>query len=169
MKYFLDTEFIESGSFYPISLLSIALVSEDDRELYLVNKDADVPRANAFVKDKVLPSIDFTNAKTLLEIKDDILKFLEDDPSPEFWGYFSDYDWVIFAQLFGDMSILPKHFPFLCLDIKQLAHHLNIHNLEALVGKSKNEHNALSDAQWNKNAYDFLTNYAKNQCNFIYI
>lgn len=36
-----------------------------------------------------------------------------------FYGYFSDYDWVVFCQLFGRMVDLPKGFPMYCIDLKQ--------------------------------------------------
>ncbi len=38
---------------------------------------------------------------------------------PIFYGYFSDYDWVVFAFLFGNMMSLPKDFPMYCRDLKQ--------------------------------------------------
>lgn len=38
---------------------------------------------------------------------------------PEFYGYFSDYDWVLFCSLFGRMIDLPKGFPYYCIDLKQ--------------------------------------------------
>jgi hypothetical protein len=43
MKYFLDTEFIEDGK--TIDLISIALVAEDGREIYLCNSDCDLNKA----------------------------------------------------------------------------------------------------------------------------
>jgi hypothetical protein len=38
----------------------------------------------------------------------------------EFYGYFADYDWVVFCSLFGRMIDLPKGFPFYCRDLKQM-------------------------------------------------
>ena len=72
---------------------------------------------------------------------------------PEFWGYFADYDWVAFCQLFGSMMDLPKGFPRHCRDIKQWA--------DALGGiqlpKPEVEiHHALHDAEWDAEAYEFL-------------
>ena len=37
MKYFIDTEFIESGPLNPIQLISIGVVAEDGREFYWHN------------------------------------------------------------------------------------------------------------------------------------
>ena len=37
----------------------------------------------------------------------------------QFYGYFADYDWVVFCWLFGKMIDLPKGFPMYCIDLKQ--------------------------------------------------
>ena len=42
---------------------------------------------------------------------------------PSFYGYFSDYDWVVFCSLFGQMKDLPDGFPMYCRDIKHLLDH----------------------------------------------
>lgn len=39
--------------------------------------------------------------------------------APEFYGYYSDYDWVVFCWLFGKMTDLPNGFPYYCIDLKQ--------------------------------------------------
>lgn len=38
---------------------------------------------------------------------------------PEFWGYYGDYDWVVFCSLFGKMINLPQGFPMYLRDLKQ--------------------------------------------------
>ena len=52
MKYFFDTEFIEDGK--TIDLISIGIVAEDGRELYLLNYDCDHSMASDWVKANVL-------------------------------------------------------------------------------------------------------------------
>lgn len=52
MKYFLDTEFIENGS--TIDLISVGIVAEDGRELYLGNRNCDFNAADDWVKKNVL-------------------------------------------------------------------------------------------------------------------
>jgi len=42
------------------------------------------------------------------------------DPNIEFYGYYADYDWVLFCSLFGRMINLPKGFPMYCRDLKQM-------------------------------------------------
>jgi hypothetical protein len=90
--------------------------------------------------------------------------------NPEFYGYYSDYDWVLFCSLFGRMIDLPKGFPMFCVDLKQMVdlevNRIKGNNsfdvaLKSFKGHSKypkqiNEHNALSDARWNFELYKFL-------------
>lgn len=103
---------------------------------------------------------------------------------PEFYGYYSDYDWVLFCSLFGTMMDLPKGFPMFCMDLKQtldekiqrvyfskrwelgiisgMGHELPLHEKikkvtqHSTYPKQENEHNALADARWNKKLYEFL-------------
>jgi hypothetical protein len=96
-----------------------------------------------------------------------------DTDSPiEFYGYFADYDWVLFCSLFGRMIDLPEGFPMYCRDLKQMFDEAVFkyclqeqHLIEAAEKKLKllpnypkqtNEHNALSDAKWNYELYKFL-------------
>ena len=53
--FYLDTEFIEDGK--TIDLVSIGIVAEDGRELYLENSECDYSRASTWVMDNVLVPI----------------------------------------------------------------------------------------------------------------
>jgi 3' exoribonuclease, RNase T-like len=93
---------------------------------------------------------------------------------PNFYGYYADYDWVVFCWLFGKMVDLPVGFPMYCKDLKQMM--CNILNNSSLGNspelfayknnidkhpdypKQTNEHNALSDAKWNYKLFKFLRN-----------
>jgi hypothetical protein len=156
MRYFLDTEFMEDGK--AIELLSLALVSEDDRKLYIINYSADWGKANAWVQENILPQLnyDLTTKEGIVfphrEIKARVLQIIGEDPKPEFWGYYADYDWVVFCQLFGAMVNLPRGFPMYCRDLKQLCDHLGIPRLLDV----EREHHALHDAEWIKGAFSFL-------------
>lgn len=94
----------------------------------------------------------------------------------DFYGYYADYDWVAFCWLFGNMIDLPKGFPMYCIDLVQelerCQDNLNklkssgiewktikdIDNLKQYPNypKQTNEHNALNDAKWNKELYQFI-------------
>lgn len=97
----------------------------------------------------------------------------------QFYGYYSDYDWVVFCWLFGRMIDLPKGFPMYCIDLKQtidekalnwtgnLKQTLQIYcddfdsKLDVIKSckyypKQINEHSAIYDARWNHELYKFL-------------
>ncbi len=99
---------------------------------------------------------------------------------PEIYGYYSDYDWVLFCSLFGTMMDLPEGFPMYAIDLKQMLDgkakylartcnekwpHLQATQEKALKDLQndpayplqKGEHLAIWDARWNKKLYEFLT------------
>lgn len=158
MRYFLDTEFIESGRSQPIHLISIGIVAEDGREFYGINSECPLEDANNWVKDNVLPYLDAPGAKRgpLPILAAHIGAFVggfQPEDKPEFWGYYADYDWVVFCQIFGRMVDLPKGYPMYCRDLKQWADQLGNPRLPA---QNSTEHNALNDARWNREVFDFL-------------
>jgi hypothetical protein len=178
----MDTEFIESGAGNPISLISIGILAEDGREFYGINWDCGFHLANGWVQENVLTRLPFRpptapayEAKKLNHIwyRFDELRFAiadfigcdranhtivfpETKEKPEFWTYYGDYDWVVFCQIFGSMMHLPKGFPMYARDIKQWCDQLGNPPLPA---QGKGEHNALSDARWNRQAWEFLREY----------
>ena len=100
MKFFLDTEFSERGPKFPIELISIGIVAEDGREFYAHSVDYDVANCNAWVKENVLPYVASEPPMSLWSIAESVKLFVGGD-KPQFWGYYADYDWVVFAQIFG--------------------------------------------------------------------
>lgn len=114
------------------------------------------------------------------------LDFTKHEATPEFYAYFADYDWVVFCWLFGKMMDLPNGFPMYCKDLKQilddkvnLLWHKNKQRSEFLnaeeryktfeyalsdfktrydypIQDSSKSHNAIEDARWNKELFDFL-------------
>ena len=88
------------------------------------------------------------------QIKREILDFIGADPSPEFWGYYADYDWVVFCQIFGAMIDLPKGWPMYCRDLKQLCDEKGNPKLPDMPNSI--EHHALYDALETKYRYDWL-------------
>lgn len=77
-----------------------------------------------------------------------------------FYGYYSDYDWVVFCQLFGRMIDLPKGFPMFCLDLKQEMERLGAP--DTIKPNNSNEHNALADARWNQQLHKRLVSQYPN-------
>lgn len=185
MRYFFDTEFIESSERKTIDLISIGVVAGDGREYYAISTEFDTSLASEWVVENVLnklpPRPGFSTliqypAKVSIEgitgieswksrakIKQELLEFLVPDESGiEFWAGWADYDWVVFCWIFGNMIDLPKGYPFYCNDVIQWKNQLGLKR-EFLPEKPKDAHNALADARWVKEAYDVLKKYSDNQ------
>lgn len=159
MKYWLDTEFIESGPYKPIQLLSIGLVAEDGRMFYAESNEYVAADASQWVRENVLPHLKGDEIwDSLFGIGKKIQEFCDPEKygKPSFWGYYADYDWVVFCQIFGSMVNLPEGFPMYCNDLKQLA--MQKGNPQ-LPKQESTEHNALNDALWNRTAHEFLESF----------
>lgn len=154
MKYYLDTEFIK----YPctIDLISIGIVSEDNRRLYLISNEFNESRASDWVKENVIAKLENIPRFSRAEIKEKILEFIGKD-KPEFWGYYCDYDWVALCWLMGTMMDLPKGWPMYCNDLKQRCFSMGNPRMPKQTGGN---HNALADAQWVKDSHLWLNDYA---------
>lgn len=201
MKYFLDTEFIESfrkrriGLFktkfdHFVDLISIGIVCEDGREYYAISTEFNPKEANQWVKENVLSKLPErhvpfsdpgTSPRSRYEamlwkdhrtINKDLLHFfgytiqerhpetgqvvdMSTDTDIQVYGYFADYDWVVFCSLFGRMMDLPYEFPMYCRDLKQMMveRELTSKWKKAVCPDPENEHNALEDARWNFKLY----------------
>jgi len=155
VKYFLDTEFSEKPN--TIDLISLGIVADDGRELYLVAGDFHRASCNQWVQKNVLPQLHFAPTGGMCpcpgvmdhwQIRDSVLEFIGKDENPEFWGYYADYDWVAFCWLFGSMMDIPKGWPMYCRDLKQFADDLGNPRLpKSLI------HNALLDARAIREGY----------------
>ena len=177
MRYYLDTEFHENGS--TIELISIGIVAEDGRQLYCENSDYNWNQASDWLNLNVKPHLWSQKKREFykwirynggvggflprnqiaIEVEDfcDIERY----GKPEFWGYYADYDWVVFCWLFGAMVDLPKGFPMFCNDLKQEVDRLGIQLPKMETG----EHHALSDACWNKKMHeDFILSAEEATC-----
>ncbi len=117
-----------------------------------------------------------TNEQIANEIKQfcDPEKFLHNtaEQKLEFYGYFADYDWVVFCSLFGSMMQLPTGFPMYCRDLKQMVDDIEhvmkqqtpLFSLKKVEGypQQYNEHNALADSKWNIALYRFIKEFSRN-------
>lgn len=154
MRYYIDTEFIERPGL--LQLISIGMVCEDGRELYAVSNAFDACEASEWVHKNVLSKLGDAKRESPAKIRARILGFV-DVGKPEFWGYFADYDWVVFCWLFGAMIDLPKGWPMYCLDLKQEMKQLGVDKSKLPPQPSETEaHNALADARWIRDAHEAL-------------
>lgn len=100
--------------------------------------------------------------KTNSQISNEILSFtktttdrsFKPNKQLSFYGYFADYDWVVFCWIFGKMIDLPEGFPMLCNDIQQELISRNIKRSD--IPFQDDKHHALEDAKWNKLVYETL-------------
>lgn len=163
MRYWYDTEFYEDGE--RIRLISIGIVAEDGRELYMENEEFDwgtVPVGH-WLWENVKPHLHGT-CFFRGDIANSVKQFITNygaDHNNELWGYFSAYDHVVLAQLFGRMVDMPVGVPWFTRDIKQEAARLG--NLQ-LPMQTSTQHHALADARWTKEAWEFLRDYAECGC-----
>jgi len=74
----------------------------------------------------------------------------------QIFGYFADYDWVLFCSLFGRMIDLPKGMPMFCMDLKQMMEERGLTKewKQNNCPDPEKEHDALEDAIWNYKLYN---------------
>lgn len=137
-KFFIDTEFVERSHKplfgkrrHIIDLISIGIVAEDGREYYAISKEFNPRKANIWVRHHVINKLEKdiirkSNQQIAREITEfcnyqisDVERSDKGHAFNEFYGYFSDYDWVLLASMYGEMAALPACFPFYCKDLKQ--------------------------------------------------
>lgn len=157
MRYFYDTEFHEDGE--TIDLISIGIVADDGREYYAANRDADWSRINRhqWLTENVLsqlPEPHHQAWKSKTEIRDEVKTFLLASSPPDLWAWFSAYDHVVLAQLFGTMLDFPPGIPMFTNDLRSVVHLLGVQQLPA---QSAGQHDALADARHVKRMYESLS------------
>lgn len=81
---------------------------------------------------------------------------LDSDGPPELWAWYSAYDHVVFAQLFGSMIDLPQGFPMLTRDLKDWALRLGDPRVPEHPGRV---HHAFDDAVHDLTIHQFLTEF----------
>lgn len=161
MKYWYDTEFLEDGT--TIDLISIAFVAEDGREYYAVNADADWGRItkDPWLQKNVVQQLpeDETQWKRKDLIAAEVLEFLTaGEGAPELWAWYSAYDHVAYAQLWGKMINLPAGLPMYTNDLRSLMDWaLPKHLHKSLPKQPDGVHDALEDARHLKTRYDWVT------------
>lgn len=163
-RYFFDTEFIETGD--SIYLISIGMVSDDGREFYAEIVDEEIPwdKAHPWVLENVRPLLHAETKWRKADLSGELLNFILRYPQPEFWAWYGSYDWVAFCQIFGSMVQLPTGFPMFQMDLKVWAEMLGNPELPRQEGT---KHDALEDARWNRQAFNYLREIAKSAPPYI--
>lgn len=167
MKYWYDTEFYEDGE--RIHLISIGIVAEDGRELYLESStfvwENFVPDGH-WLWENVKPHLtgDPAHPKMIAQVVREFICNNPNDWTPNrLYAYYAAYDHVVLAQLFGRMVDMPKGMPWFTFDLKQMIeedpHRLG--NVTESVTYQGSQHHALIDARWNKALHEKITEWKR--------
>jgi len=155
VKHFYYTEFHEDET--TINLISIGIVADDGREYYAVNADADWTRIadHPWLMANVVPHLPRSGEwKPKSQIRDEVRDFLLGGATlPELWAWFSAYDHVALAQLFGTMMDLPEGVPMFTNDVRSLVDWTGIRHLPR---QASGVHDALADARHVQQMYTHI-------------
>jgi hypothetical protein len=174
MKIYMDWEFLEDG--ITVQPISVGMIREDGKELYyeFLNAPSIDILKREWLKENVVPhlSAGWTKAmltgmsdevvKSRLAIRNKVYDFLLDAwkldklNGFELWGWYSAYDHLCLAQLFGKMIDLPDWCPMYTNDVRQEFHRLGD---PSYPRQTEGLHNALADAKFLMKRHQWLMNY----------
>lgn len=176
MKIFFDTEF--TGLHKNTTLISIGLVSEDNRIFYAELIDYDKSQLDDWLKENVIDNLlynkdtDFClyeNKNVYLKgnkekLKIELTKWLSNFDSIEIWSDCLSYDWVLFNDIFGHAFSIPKNINYIPFDIctllklkgidPDISRENFIKNTSFMNNNKNNKHNSLFDAHVIKEVYN---------------
>jgi hypothetical protein len=174
LKVFFDTEF--TGLHKGTSLISIGLISEDEKTFYAENADYDKSQVDDWIKENVIANTSYLKGSDNLEqastslhsfyqiegiggIRADLTDWLSQFDSVEMWSDCLAYDWVLFCDLFGGALNIPSNVYYIPFDICTLLKIKGVDpdiNREKFAGIQGKKHNALHDAEVIKACYEKL-------------
>lgn len=167
MKYFYDTEFVDTGT--TVDMISIGIVAEDGRNYYAISNefDMEVASANVWINTNVLaklPPNDSPEWKSRETIAREVHQFLSEDGMPDLWAWFASYDHLVLSQLYGRMLDLPDPIPMFTNDLRSIVKLLGVTRLPALP--ESDCHDALTDALLLSMRYKYVQeNYGHSKLN----
>ena len=165
MKIWYDTEFLEDGE--TIMFISMGMVAEDGRELYLINDEADWDRVrkHEWLMANVYPHLENEQAlwvdkkQAQIEIYNFLMGVRKNRKDfPELFAWYSSYDHVVLAQIFGTMLDLPAGIPMYTHDVRSMADWFGVKSWPKQVGGN---HDALEDARHLRKVYDHIVETGK--------
>lgn len=88
------------------------------------------------------------------EVERFIRSYGADRDQHELWTWYGAYDHVMLAQMYGPMVQLPSCIPMYTNDLKAfVAHFERESGTKVPLPEQQGEHNALADAEWNRDAW----------------
>jgi len=171
MRIYHDWEFLEDGS--SVAPISVGMVADSGDEYYAVNADMPWERicADTWLCQNVVPHLPLAGTrgayplpvldllhptvKPRRQIREEVRGFILSYPSPKLWGWYSDFDHVALAWLFGRMIDLPRGIPMRTSDVQQEADRLGVTD-HRLPQQKQGVHDALEDARHARRVHNFL-------------
>ena len=180
MNIYFDTEF--TGLHKDTSLISIGLVTDDNRTFYAELIDYDKKQVDEWIKNNVINHLKFngqykcTQTATDCElsqikpyVRESLKKWLSQFDSVQFVSDVCHYDFVLLIDLFGTAFDLPSNVSASCHDINQdIAKYYGVSEKETFdVSREEilagygihidgDKHNALYDAKVIKAIYEVI-------------
>lgn len=173
MRYHYDWEFKEDGR--TIEPISLGMVSDDGRELYIINKRAidnfrwrfykeQLDETDRWLQDNVFNHISFEDedqyGMDFKEQRNDVAQIVYNfvvnqidwsyETDIELWGYFGAYDHVCLSQIFGRMIDLPNPMPMYTNELMTIRKGRS----KPTRPKELSEHHSLMDAKYQKLIYE---------------
>lgn len=186
MRYFMDWEFDEDG--VRVNPISVALVCEDGRELYLINSEydlsrfADNDRTAVFLRNNVLPTLPVkvglidpyawdvehphydVHVFHRAAMRAQILHFMRARLGVvELWADYGVYDMMCLNQLWGRMIDKDPILPYYCNDLQQTLRSFQINPVSLPQQDPETLHNALGDARHLRDCYDWARSIILNR------
>lgn len=176
MRIYHDWEFLEDGR--TIQPIAVAMVTDDGRSLYRVFEEIEEEPLRTRIAEhgwlmaNVVPHLPLNRLSfepfalehsspavaTRDGIREDVMNFLGGYDSPiELWGWYSSYDHVCLAQLFGKMIDLPDYVPMWTNDLRQRLAEFNLPD-SALPGIGTKNHHPLDEVRLMRDWAGFLDN-----------
>lgn len=182
MQVFFDTEF--TGLHHNTTLISIGLVSENNKTFYAELTDYDKTQLDDWLNKNVIDNLMFNsmpdtgivlnNSMSEYRIKDNsnsvkehLTKWLTHfNEQIEMWSDCLSYDWVLFNKLYGHAFNIPKFVYYIPYDICTM---FKLNGIDPDINREEfahwcdvsgniSKHNALHDARVIKACYDRMFN-----------
>lgn len=172
MRIYYAAQLIERGQNLPLKLVSLGLVREDGKELYVVNEEnlSEVMLNNRLALNavqhlpiKVDPSPtlsmiyswntehpEYQHVLPLGRLTSEVLAFITEDGPAELWSHYGAYSHVVLCQLFGALGELPAGVPMYTHELQQLIDDCPTVPLPVVP---EGTHHAMTDARWVRDAY----------------
>jgi len=153
-----DTEFLEDGK--TIELISIGMVNALGETYYAISEQMPMERIldHPWLMENVMPHLPKLDSgdpaiKSRATIADEVKEFITRHPNPKLWAWYGAYDHVVLCQLFGTMvGLHDTGIPMFTNDLRQAVDGFSFR----LPKQVSTEHNALDDAMWVKDSYEWF-------------